>query len=924
MPTLQKLTPNRDLQCFFFRPSSIAALSDTSDSGFTVSGTWRQQFDWTVIEWNRDNVYEHPAFRSLPDGDLSGLVLTYEETRTNCIPLDSDLFPTVDWPFLRVWAGDNGSEVIYFVKLHDPAYATPIEGSFVNAFADFTLTGTVTTGDFVGLAYLEEHFTHQLFFDDTPQTAAQAIVDAINTSPILKAIRLSSTSTVRVYYTAGAAIADSTTGANGNRIGIYSYNSGSGTLVWDSPAQNLTGGASPSKWRITLAFSSVVDRDGNAIPWTKVRKLRWTYAADMQAGAYARSEFDVVVSNWTVSGSGRAYSVAGPGSRRYENDTTGLVYAGSWNVSQGNFSGGTIHWTQTTGSSVGYSYTAAQTHTLYLGTRYTANGATLAILVDGAPPAIPSPTLLISGEGVLIRWPIGQYSPGVHTVQVTHNGAVGTDFYFDFLETAVPSTSLPSFDDQPVMTAATDWDTDHSIALAPERTAWFVDLLGFKGRANNYVGALWFYELVSTGQVYASGTIAFSGTPVPSSIVTIRLGKDGQSTSLDAVLTKLIHVGDTTATLATVYAQELNRGYTSVWASASGSTVTICSRAMGGDGNHLTLAAPSPPSGLTVTVSAYFSGGVDGEWRTDLTATPRLNRAVRDWMLSYLTALHGYGIDAACAFSMELQHGDPSPSAGIAQMGPLGDPVLLPTPSLQTNFSPTSLAFWKEVYLEMAAIQSSAGMQPFLQFGEVQWWYFPNDGLPTPVHDYHGMPFYDAWTKAQFLAANGRPLPVFSTNNSDPTTFSTEVGFLSGLVGAFTDAVMSFVRTTYSTCRFEVLYPTDVNQTAFNLAINFPTASWTPSALTVLKTESFGFTFGRNLDKAEQTMDFGVTYGFPATQRSHLVGIGDSSASWIKEAQTAEGKRFESVVLFALDQFCLIGYGLPLPDLLRRSVEMAT
>ena len=42
-------------------------------NGFTVSGTWRQQFDWAVIEWNRDNVYEHPAFRNLPDGDLSGL-----------------------------------------------------------------------------------------------------------------------------------------------------------------------------------------------------------------------------------------------------------------------------------------------------------------------------------------------------------------------------------------------------------------------------------------------------------------------------------------------------------------------------------------------------------------------------------------------------------------------------------------------------------------------------------------------------------------------------------------------------------------------------------------------------------------------------------------------------------------------------------
>jgi hypothetical protein len=100
---IQKLTPNRDLQCFYYEPSAIAAFSSTSSTGFTVSGTWRQQFDWAVIEWNRDNVYEHPPFRNLPDGDLSGLVLTYQETRTNCIPLDSALYATVAWPSLRIW-----------------------------------------------------------------------------------------------------------------------------------------------------------------------------------------------------------------------------------------------------------------------------------------------------------------------------------------------------------------------------------------------------------------------------------------------------------------------------------------------------------------------------------------------------------------------------------------------------------------------------------------------------------------------------------------------------------------------------------------------------------------------------------------------------------------------------------------------------
>src|ERR1051326_1812301 len=139
---LQKLSPHRDLQCYFERPSAIAALSETSAEGFTVSGSWRQQFDWAVIEWNRDNVFEHPAFRNLPDGDLSGLQLSYEETRPNCIPRDSSWYPTVDWPYLRVWAEADGVEQVYKVRLSD--HATAASGTYGSALATFDLQGAPT------------------------------------------------------------------------------------------------------------------------------------------------------------------------------------------------------------------------------------------------------------------------------------------------------------------------------------------------------------------------------------------------------------------------------------------------------------------------------------------------------------------------------------------------------------------------------------------------------------------------------------------------------------------------------------------------------------------------------------------------------------------------------------------------------------
>ena len=914
---IQKLSPDRDLQCFFFQPSAVAALSGASAAGFTVSGTWRQQFDWAVIEWNRDNVYEHPLFRNLPDGDLSGLTLTYDETRVNCIPLDSGLYATVDWPSLRVWATPaGGSETIYYVPL--TAHAAAIAGSYQCAYAEFTLSGSVVAGDYVGLAFLTEAYTYQMLGGDTLASAAGVIAASVTASSALLQASASG-STIQVYYTGGGTVAASTAGANGNRFAMYSYATGAAT--WDADAQNFAHGTSPTTWRVTLDFSALEgtitpNLSGTlyTIPTHLIRKIRWTYAADLQAANFTRSEFSVVVANWTVSGTNRTYAVAGPGSRRVEDHDASMVFSGTWTEVRGNYSGGTIHTATTPGDSLSCSYQATKSHTLYAGLRYTGTGGVVSISVDGG--AAVSVNMGIPGEDALFRYSLGSFGVGSHTVVATHAGAAGTAVYFDFLELASAASDLPVVQSQAGITLATDWDTLHCLSIAPERTAWMLKSLGFIGRANHYVGALWFYELARVGHVYSSGTVTFSGTPAPNAYVTLTLGQTGQPSSSDTVLQKLIHVGDTADTIALVFAQELNRGYTGVWASVAGSVLTIMARTMGlaGDGN--TLDASTTSGGFTATVSGpNFTGGAEGNWRTDLTAVPALNRAVRDWSAAYFTALVGYGIDAAAAFSMELGNGDPSVSAGIAQRGPAGDPIALPTPALQTNFSPTSLAYWQVIYAEMAALQAVAGLTPYLQFGEVQWWYFPNDGLGF---SYSGMPFYDAWNEAAFAAACGHAMATITVNTVDPAAYPDEVAYLSTVIGNFTAAIMSFVRATQAGCRFEVLYPTDVNQTAFNRAINYP-ATWTPTALTSLKTEAFGFTYGRNLDRSWATLDFGDALGFAAGQRSHLLGVGDSTTAWLKEARGAEGKRFESVVLFAIDQFCLIGYDVPLPDGLRRS-----
>jgi hypothetical protein len=202
----------------------------------------------------------------------------------------------------------------------------------------------------------------------------------------------------------------------------------------------------------------------------------------------------------------------------------------------------------------------------------------------------------------------------------------------------------------------------------------------------------------------------------------------------------------------------------------------------------------------------------------------------------------------------------------------------------------------------MAGLMVSAGMEPYLQFGEVQWWYFPAAS---------GMPFYDQYTTAAFFAAYNRVLPVIRSRDADPAGLETECAFLAGLIGQFTQAVVAYVKQAYPQTRFEVLYPPDVNDTPLNRAVNFPAAYWTPATLACLKTENFTYTGDRDLDRARTSMEMPLSVGFGAGQTSHLIGIGDCTTPWRREQMLAMAKGMESVVLFAVDQLCLIGYGMP-------------
>ena len=62
--------------------------------------------------------------------------------------------------------------------------------------------------------------------------------------------------------------------------------------------------------------------------------------------------------------------------------------------------------------------------------------------------------------------------------------------------------------------------------------------------------------------------------------------------------------------------------------------------------------------------------------------------------------------------------------------------------------------------------------------------------------------------------------------------------------------------------------------------------------------------------------------GFAQSQSSHLVGITGYTTPWQKEARLALGENLDSVVRFALVQFCLMRRAGPLPAGARKARYM--
>ena len=96
---IYKLQPHRTMHLQGFDDyGAAAALWGASDTGFTVSGVFRDMADFAVLVlFQKDDPFGHPLFSYLPDGDLTGLVLDFDVTWQGIQSWESLKNPWTDW-----------------------------------------------------------------------------------------------------------------------------------------------------------------------------------------------------------------------------------------------------------------------------------------------------------------------------------------------------------------------------------------------------------------------------------------------------------------------------------------------------------------------------------------------------------------------------------------------------------------------------------------------------------------------------------------------------------------------------------------------------------------------------------------------------------------------------------------------------------
>jgi hypothetical protein len=709
-------------------------------------------------------------------------------------------------------------------------------------------------------------------------------------------------------------------GRDGNMIQLYTLANSPSRLACDRSQVQFTGGSSAVTWNCSFDFS--------ALGIDSIRQCWLTFAPSLANGAaYTASEWQATFSNWQLNGpdAPKALQVAGPGSVRVEESDGACTFNGTWNLESGFYSKCFAKASSSLNDSVTVTYTCQFTHNLYLGTSLYVDRGVAGVRLDGDTETSLN-CYLDTGAAIVTRRLLrSSVAAGSHTVtlRVQQAGVI----YFDFLEAAVLSDVPDALAARANISPALDFDTDHTYKLSPSRVLWIFDKLGYAGPMNEYLGVFWWNERSAVGGTLSTAQVTFAGAFLPGDSIILNFNPPNGTN-----IGKTVFEGDTLGTIARHFASYINGALISAWATAT-------------DAGVLTLAARSPASpynlALTSTVSSAGgavtinppqpAAGTFPEWVVNDSATPPINRAVRDWHTDFYAQCASRSRQVMTACSMELVNPPDGYVARFANQNAVSTATGFG--SLVSNHcaagSAKLLAYLKAVYRNIAQLQAAAGLTPAVQYGEFLWWY-----VPDPAGS--GMAYYDAETTAAAQSALGRPLHTFLTTNDDPTVnASADAVFLRNRLRDHLNALVADIRSAYPSVQCELLWPYDVNYPTpvpvgnpqlggqLNRFVNLP-VEWTTqstSGFDYMKTEALAFTTSlRDLNLAREAVELFSSLGWPRSAQRYLVPVFGIAIPWERELALVWGAGLPAANLWAFDHVCLYNLNVPERPLPRRSI----
>jgi len=641
-------------------------------------------------------------------------------------------------------------------------------------------------------------------------------------------------------------------------------------------------------------------------------------------GTRSDIEWQVRISNLTVTGD-RTLKVGGDAPRIEESDGR-CRYEGFWEDYRYGAGWPTQWWSlgharrcapndsqDLRAVTIRYSY--PREHDLYLGTWLGRDAGRIQVTIDDGTPTTHD-LYLNDYNGLAAMKEFAAALPsGTHTVEIRalfekHPASTGYYFYFDYLWPLEPQDPPDPPKVYPDVSAAIDFDTDHGYKKPPAWHVWHLERLGFRGHADVYMGVFWNNKRRRIEATYPNCTVSI-GAWEPDEPLWVNLSGTTLSFSPGA--------GLATEDIAAHLRAMINVTFPGVWCTSDGGSIHIRSRAP----SYTFSISASPQLSISQGTPPLDQPGAEGDWEMIDTISPVMTHGARNWIRDLAREFKQAGIDASFAFSMECYR----PPMAMAARYWDGEPVFLPVPSHQMHFGPRVRNYLKQMYKECADEIAAAGLPVVLQFGETQWWYFPNAS---------GMPFYDDDTKAAFQARYGRPLHRFLANTDSPHDDIESANFLRDRIWEYCAEVISYVQRFHPSAVFECLWPLDANQgkpapdptfRALNFHVNLPN-EWKTSAYGVKYFRAEGFDYDvwqKNARLMRQTLEFPLRLGRPASECMYLAGIYGPPDPPMREAYGMWRNRgLYSFCFWAFDQFCLNSRALPLEVTVQSTATMAT